>query len=93
MFGRDDRRLATLRDELSPIVRRIGKEEKLTTVDLQEEPALANPALYPDQVHLDETGATIVAERVRNALGQLPCSACSRPVQVTAANIDHAPPH
>lgn len=70
MPGREDpeNRLTNLRDKVSPIVRRIAKDEKLTLVDLQVEPALAEASLYPDKVHLNAHGAQIVAERVREAL-------------------------
>jgi lysophospholipase L1-like esterase len=71
MPGREDpeNRLTNLRDKVSPIVRRIAKDEKLTLVELQDDPALADASLYPDKVHLNESGAKIVAQRVRDALG------------------------
>jgi lysophospholipase L1-like esterase len=71
MPGREDpeNRLTNLRDKVSPIVRRIAKDEKLALVELQDDPALADASLYPDKVHLNESGAKIVAQRVRDALG------------------------
>jgi lysophospholipase L1-like esterase len=70
MPGREDpeNRLTNLRDKISPIVREIAADEKLTLVELQAEPALADSSLYPDKVHLNEAGAKIVAERIRAAL-------------------------
>jgi acyl-CoA thioesterase-1 len=68
MPGREDDRMNALRDEISPSVRRIAAEEKLVLVDLQQERALADPALYPDKVHPDEAGAKIIAQRVFDVL-------------------------
>jgi lysophospholipase L1-like esterase len=64
MPGREDNRMNNLKNELSPAVRRIAKDEGLALVELQEEPALGDPALYPDKVHPDGEGAKIIAERV-----------------------------
>jgi len=71
MPGREDpeNRLMNLRDKISPIVRKMAADERLTLVELQTEPALADASLYPDKVHLNEAGATIVADRVHTALG------------------------
>jgi lysophospholipase L1-like esterase len=70
MPGREDpeNRLMNLRDKISPIVRKLAADEKLTLVELQTEPALTDASLYPDKVHLNETGAKIVADRVHAAL-------------------------
>jgi lysophospholipase L1-like esterase len=72
MPGREDpeNRLTNLRDKVSPIVRRIAKDEKLTLVELQDDPALSDASLYPDKVHLNESGAKIVAQRVRDTLDE-----------------------
>lgn len=64
MPGREDDRMNNLKNELSPAVRRIAKDEGLPLVELQEEPALGDPALYPDKVHPNGEGAKIIAEHV-----------------------------
>ena len=68
MPGREDSRMNNLKSDLSPHIRRIAEVEGLMLVDLQEHAALANPALYPDKVHVNSDGAKIVAERVRDAV-------------------------
>jgi lysophospholipase L1-like esterase len=70
MPGREEpeNRLTNLRDKVSPIVRKIGEDQKLTVVELQTAKPLADPSLYPDKVHVNADGAKIVAERVRDAL-------------------------
>jgi acyl-CoA thioesterase-1 len=69
MLGRQDSRTIALKDEMSADVRRIAKEEGLVLVELHDEPALADPALYPDKVHPNGDGAKIIAERVRDTFG------------------------
>ena len=68
MPGRDDSRMNNLKNDLSPQVRRIAKEEGLVLVELQDSPRLADPALYPDKVHANSDAAKVIAETVRNAL-------------------------
>jgi lysophospholipase L1-like esterase len=80
MPGREEpeNRLMNLRDKVCPIVRRIAQGEKLTLLDLHGDPALADASLYPDKVHLNEAGAKILAQRVRDAL---PAVATSQPLR------------
>ena len=68
MPGREHSRMNNLKNDLSPHVRRIAKEEGLVLVELQEFPRLADPALYPDKVHPNGDGARIIAECVRDAM-------------------------
>jgi len=68
MPGREDSRMNNLKNDLSPHLRRIAKEEGLALVELQELPRLADPALYPDKVHVNADGARIIAESVRDVL-------------------------
>lgn len=67
-YPKGESRLANLRDKVSPMVRKLAETEKLTLVELQTESKLTDPSLYHDKVHLNEAGAKIVAERVRDAL-------------------------
>ena len=68
MPGREDSRMNNLKNDLSPHVRRIAKEEAIVLVELQEFPRLADPSLYPDKVHPNSDGARIIAERVCDAM-------------------------
>ena len=68
MPGRDDNRMDSLKNDLSPQVRRIAKDEGLALVELQEFPRLADPSLYPDKVHPNSDGAKIIAQCVRDVL-------------------------
>jgi lysophospholipase L1-like esterase len=68
MPGREDSRMNNLKNDLSPHVRRIAKEEGLVLVELQELPRLADPSLYPDKVHPNSDGTRIIAECVRDAM-------------------------
>ena len=79
-YPKGESRLANLRDKVSPLVRKLAEEQKLTLVELQAEPALADAALYPDKVHVNEAGAKIVAQRVRETLelGTAPTSQPAR---------------
>ena len=81
MPGREDGRMINLKNDLSPHLRRIAKDEGLTLIELQELPRLADPALYPDKVHVNADGARIIAEAVRDALlaGKRPASAAANP--------------
>ena len=68
MPGRENSRMNNLKNDLSPHVRRIAKEEGLVLVELQELPRLADPSLYPDKVHPNTDGAKMIAECVRDAM-------------------------
>jgi lysophospholipase L1-like esterase len=70
--GRDDARMTNLREDILPMIAQVGKAMDVPIVDLYR--ALdGKPELFPDKIHPNAAGATIMAKTIHTAVtGNLP---------------------
>ncbi|MFB3903694.1 MAG: GDSL-type esterase/lipase family protein [Acidobacteriota bacterium] len=65
--GRDDERMANLRDHIVPQLRAVANEKQVGLIDVQSS-LEGKPELFPDKVHPNAAGAAIIAETVARAI-------------------------